>query len=74
MKTAEDVRKYAAENAIDESDAIERGLTEKAKEYGRAEAGGIDLPQASPQGSGCWGSNRINSSTAEKKFIPNHDK
>jgi phosphomethylpyrimidine synthase len=33
MKITEDVRKYAAENAIDEDIAIERGLQEKAAEF-----------------------------------------
>ena len=33
MKIREDVRKYAAENAIDEDIAIERGLREKAAEF-----------------------------------------
>jgi phosphomethylpyrimidine synthase len=33
MKITEDVRKYAAENAVDEGSAIERGLQEKAAEF-----------------------------------------
>ena len=33
MKITEDVRKYAAENAIDTGDAIEQGLREKAAEF-----------------------------------------
>jgi len=33
MKITEDVRKYAAENAIDEESAIDRGLREKAAEF-----------------------------------------
>jgi phosphomethylpyrimidine synthase len=33
MKITEDVRKYAAEHAIDESAAIERGMKEKAAEF-----------------------------------------
>jgi phosphomethylpyrimidine synthase len=33
MKITEDVRKYAAENAIDEEAAIERGMQEKAAEF-----------------------------------------
>jgi phosphomethylpyrimidine synthase len=33
MKITEDVRKYAAEHAIDEDSAIERGLQEKAAEF-----------------------------------------
>jgi phosphomethylpyrimidine synthase len=33
MKITEDVRKYAAENAIDEGLAIEQGLREKAAEF-----------------------------------------
>jgi phosphomethylpyrimidine synthase len=33
MKIKEDMRKYAAEHAIDERTAIERGLWEKAAEF-----------------------------------------
>jgi phosphomethylpyrimidine synthase len=33
MKITEDVRKYAAEHAIDESAAIEQGMKEKAAEF-----------------------------------------
>ena len=33
MKITEDVRKYAAENAIDTDNAIEQGLGEKAAEF-----------------------------------------
>ena len=33
MKIAEDVRRYAKENAIDESSAIEHGLRRKAEEF-----------------------------------------
>jgi len=33
MKITEDVRRYAKENAIDESDAIEHGLRQKAAEF-----------------------------------------
>src|SRR5215216_6343218 len=33
MKITEDVRKYAAEHAIDESEAIEHGMKEKAAEF-----------------------------------------
>jgi phosphomethylpyrimidine synthase len=33
MKITEDVRKYAAEHAIDESAAIEHGMKEKAAEF-----------------------------------------
>jgi hypothetical protein len=33
VKITEDVRKYAAEHAIDESAAIERGMKEKAAEF-----------------------------------------
>jgi hypothetical protein len=33
VKTIEDVRKYAAEDAIDQSAAIERGMKEKAAEF-----------------------------------------
>ena len=38
MKITEDVRKYAAEHAIDESAAIEEGLKEKATEFNEAGA------------------------------------
>jgi len=33
MKITEDVRRYAKENAIDESSAIEYGLRRKAEEF-----------------------------------------
>jgi hypothetical protein len=33
IKIAEDVRKYAAENALDESTAIDHGLRQKAAEF-----------------------------------------
>jgi len=33
MKITEDVRKYAAEHAIDENIAIEHGMKEKAAEF-----------------------------------------
>jgi len=33
MKITEDVRKYAAEQGVSESEAVERGLKEKAKEF-----------------------------------------
>jgi phosphomethylpyrimidine synthase len=33
MKIAEDVRKYAAEQGINETDSVESGLKEKAKEF-----------------------------------------
>jgi hypothetical protein len=33
MKITEDVRKYAAEHAIDENTAIEHGMKEKAAEF-----------------------------------------
>jgi len=33
MKITEDVRKYAAEHAIDENVAIEHGMKEKAAEF-----------------------------------------
>ena len=33
MKITEDVRRYAKENAIDESSAIEHGLRRKAEEF-----------------------------------------
>jgi phosphomethylpyrimidine synthase len=36
MKITEDVRKYAAERAIDESAVIEQGLREKAEEFQHA--------------------------------------
>jgi len=32
MKITEDVRKYAAEKAISEEEAIQRGMAEKSKE------------------------------------------
>ena len=38
MKITEDVRKFAAEQGIDEASAIERGLDEKAKEFQQAGA------------------------------------
>ena len=38
MKITEDVRKYAAEQGIDEEEAIQKGLAEKSKEF--VEAGG----------------------------------
>jgi len=37
MKITEDVRRYAKENAIDESSAIEHGLRRKAEEFSTAE-------------------------------------
>jgi hypothetical protein len=33
MKITEDVRRYAKENAIDESTALEHGLRQKAAEF-----------------------------------------
>jgi phosphomethylpyrimidine synthase len=33
MKITEDVRKYAAEQGISESEALERGLKEKSAEF-----------------------------------------
>jgi phosphomethylpyrimidine synthase len=33
MKITEDVRKYAAEQGLAESDALESGLKEKAKQF-----------------------------------------
>jgi phosphomethylpyrimidine synthase len=33
MKITEDVRRYAKENAIDENEAIEHGLRQKAAEF-----------------------------------------
>jgi hypothetical protein len=38
------------ENAIEENAAIEHGLREKAAEYRRAGAGGIDERKANPKG------------------------
>jgi hypothetical protein len=38
VKITEDVRKYAAQQGIDESAAIERGLREKAEEFQHAGA------------------------------------
>ena len=38
VNITEDVRKYAAEHAIDESAAIERGMKEKASEFQRSRA------------------------------------
>ena len=38
MKITEDVRKYAAEQAITEEEALKKGMEEKSKEF--AEAGG----------------------------------
>jgi hypothetical protein len=37
MKITEDVRRYAKENAIDESTAIERGARQRAKEFEHTE-------------------------------------
>ena len=51
MKITEDVRKYAAEQKISEEEALRVGLEQKATEYRRAGAGGIDSQQASPEGS-----------------------
>jgi phosphomethylpyrimidine synthase len=33
MKITEDVRKYAAEQAISEEEALQRGMEEKSKEF-----------------------------------------
>jgi phosphomethylpyrimidine synthase len=33
MKITEDVRKYAAEQAISEEDALQRGMAEKSQEF-----------------------------------------
>lgn len=33
MKITEDVRKYAAEQAISEEEALQRGMDEKSKEF-----------------------------------------
>ena len=38
MKTTEDVRKYAAEQAISEEKALQRGMAEKSKEFVEAGA------------------------------------
>ena len=38
VKITEDVRKYAAEHAIDETEAIEHGMKEKAREFTEAGA------------------------------------
>jgi len=40
VKITEDVRKFAAEQGIDEASAIERGLHEKAKEF---QQGGAEI-------------------------------
>jgi phosphomethylpyrimidine synthase len=40
MKITEDVRKFAAEQGIDEASAIDRGFDEKAKEF---QQGGADI-------------------------------
>jgi phosphomethylpyrimidine synthase len=37
MKITEDLRKYAAQQGIEESAAIEQGLLEKAEEFQRSE-------------------------------------
>ncbi len=52
MKITEDVRKYAAEQGIADEEALAKGMEEKANEYRRAGAGGIEPPQASPKDSG----------------------
>ena len=51
INARQDVRKFAAEQGIAEQTAIEEGLKQKASEYRRAGAGGIDPQQASPEGS-----------------------
>ena len=38
MKITEDVHKYAAEQAISEEEALQRGIAEKSKEFVEAEA------------------------------------
>ena len=38
MKITEDVKKYAAEQGIAESEAVEAGLKEKAKEFAEKRA------------------------------------
>ena len=38
MKITEDVRRYAAENAVDENSAIDHGLQAKAREFQEAGA------------------------------------
>ena len=52
MKITEDVRKYAAEQELSESEALRAGMEQKASEYRRVGAGGIDSQQASPEGLG----------------------
>ncbi len=38
MKISEDVRRYAAEQAISEEEALEKGMEEKSKEFTEAGA------------------------------------
>jgi phosphomethylpyrimidine synthase len=33
MKTAEDIRKYAAKQGVTEEEALQRGMDEKSKEF-----------------------------------------
>ena len=40
VNITEDVRKYAAENAVDESTAVEHGLRSKAAEYAHSPSDG----------------------------------
>ena len=51
IKITEDVRRYAAEQGVSEADALTKGMEQKASEYRRAGAGGIDSQRASPEGS-----------------------
>ncbi len=38
MKITDDVRKYAAEQAISEEEALQRGIEEKSKEFSQTAA------------------------------------
>ena len=51
IKITEDVRKYAAEQEISDAEALQAGMEQKAEEYRRVGAGGIDSQKASPEGS-----------------------
>jgi phosphomethylpyrimidine synthase len=46
MKITEDVRKYAAEQAISEEEALQRGMEEKSKEFVEAGAEIYDRAQS----------------------------
>ncbi len=50
VNITEDGRKSAAEQGIAEEEALAKGMADKADEYRRAGAGGIDQPEAGPQG------------------------